>query len=146
MKYTKRSDAHFCAIFLRVLLTLPQLVKSWRSGHAISSVDDRAGILRERNVPQSQHMVSVLAEGLLRAFPNLQNEEQIRPFHQAILKITEAKQDFNFCRTVKAVAQSPKLNPWELIILCTLKILRDCIFLCIYMIAPLVQQLHLIHI
>lgn len=98
----------------------------------------------ERHAPQSEHTVSTLAAGLLWDFPHLLSEGQTCPFPHAMVKITEAKQDFKFLKSLKAVAEILKLNLWELITLCTLKFLRDCVFLCIYIIASLVQQLHLI--
>lgn len=48
-------------------------------------------------------------------FLRLLSEGQTGPFCHAILKITETKQDVNLGRIVLAVAQSSKLNPWELI-------------------------------
>lgn len=130
-----------------MLLILPWLGKIWQSGHPTLNVDDRTAFsrLQRENVPQPEHMVSTLAESSFRAFSCLLNDGGISTFPNAILKSTEAKQDFNLCKTVIAVAQSPRLNLWELIMLYTLKILRDCVFLCFYIIALLVQQLPLIY-
>lgn len=98
---------------------------------------------RQGKAPQSEHVISTLAEGLIRAFSPLLNGRRTSPFPYAILKIAERKQDFNFCKRVIAVARSPELNLLELITLCTLKIIRECVFLCFYIIAPFVQKLHL---
>lgn len=101
---------------------------------------------RQGKAPLSEHMVSTLAEGLYRAFSPLLSERRISPFPHAILTIAETKQDFNFCKRVIAVARSPKLNLQELITLCTLTIIRECVFLCFYIIVPFVQKLQLTHV
>lgn len=120
--------------------------ESRQSGRPISRrQNQRSPGSGERNSPSSEHMVSTLAGGLL-SFSHLLSEGQTRPFPPAILKVTEAKQDGNFCSAVIAVAQSSKRNLWELTSYKHYGFLRECVFLCICISVPLVQQLYSIRI
>lgn len=146
MKYTKQSDVCFCALLPRVLLTLAWLVKrvakwapNFRCTGLNSNYKDRAKLLCQSTWFLHSQKVSTEPSHLYWM------DDGPAPSLMPSWRLQKQSKILTSARVI-AVARSPKLNLQELITLCTLKIIRECVFLCFYIIVPFVQKLHLTHV